>query len=192
MFSIRINNNNKKHDDICDEWNRESEKQKDSHTYTRAHTHRQQQKQVKPHNHIHIHISLSLSVLVSDCVDTAVCAVFHCKRTMDDKLSIKSSDSVTTSGEYEIVPEELDTMQSTQVGTTSPTLKIANNGDFNDLEKDLTEVIHELDEDPMPVDNADDIKTLAESVNEIEMGKCHVVYFLNDFLSFFHSANPID
>lgn len=63
---------------------------------------------------------------------------------MDDKLSIKSSDSVTTSGEYEIVPEELET-QSTQLLGTSPTLNIANNGNFNDLEKNLTEVIHELD-----------------------------------------------
>lgn len=105
---------------------------------------------------------------------------------MDDKLSIKSSDSVTTSGEYEIVPEELDAMESTQVGTTSPTLKIANNGDFNDLEKDLTEVIHELDEDPMPVDNVDDIKTHTELVNEIETGKCHVVHIF-EWFSFFIS-----
>ena len=35
---------------------------------------------------------------------------------MDDKLSIKSSDSVTTSGEYEMVPEELES-QTTQLGT---------------------------------------------------------------------------
>lgn len=102
---------------------------------------------------------------------------------MDDKLSIKSSDSVTTSGEYEIVPEELDAMQpATQIGTTSPTLKIANNGNFNDLEKDLTEVIHELDdEDPIAVlDDVDDddIKNAhTESANEIETGKCHVISF---------------
>lgn len=63
---------------------------------------------------------------------------------MDDNLSIKSSDSVTTSGEYEIVPEELES-QATAFGT-SPTLNIANNGNFNDLEKNLTEVIHELDD----------------------------------------------
>lgn len=92
---------------------------------------------------------------------------------MDDKLSIKSSDSVTTSGEYEIVPEELDGVQSTQIGTTSPTLKIANNGNFNDLEKDLTEVIHELDEDPIAV-NVDDMNAHTELANEIETGKCHV------------------
>lgn len=111
---------------------------------------------------------------------------------MDDKLSIKSSDSVTTSGEYEIVPEELDAMQSTQVGTTSPTLKIANNGDFNDLEKDLTEVIHELDEDPIPVDNVDGIKTHIEAVNEIETGKCHVIYIWMIFLSFFPRTETIN
>lgn len=61
---------------------------------------------------------------------------------MDDNLSIKSSDSVTTSGEYEIVPEELE---SPIALGTSPTLNIANNGDLKDLEKNLNEVIHELD-----------------------------------------------
>lgn len=61
---------------------------------------------------------------------------------MDDKLSIKSSDSVTTSGEYEIVAEDLE---GTPLGT-SPTLNIANNGNINDLEKNLNEVIHELDQ----------------------------------------------
>lgn len=112
-----------------------------------------------------------------DCIDSAVhnhkCVFFYCKCTMDDKLSIKSSDSVTTSGEYEIVPEELDAVQSTEIGTTSPTLKIANNGNFNDLEKDLTEVIHELDDDPIAV-SVDDMNTHTEPVIEIETGKCHV------------------
>lgn len=65
---------------------------------------------------------------------------------MDDNLSIKSSDSVTTSGEYEIVPEELESQatDATPLGT-SPTLNIANNGNITDLEKNLTEVIYELD-----------------------------------------------
>lgn len=63
---------------------------------------------------------------------------------MDDKLSIKSSDSVTTSGEYEIVTDDLDA-DTTPLGT-SPTLNIANNGNITDLEKNLTEVIHELDQ----------------------------------------------
>lgn len=118
--------------------------------------------------------------MLLDCIDSAVhnhkCVFFYCKCTMDDKLSIKSSDSVTTSGEYEIVPEELDAVQSTEIGTTSPTLKIANNGNFNDLEKDLTEVIHELDDDPdRPIAvNVDDMNTLTEPVIEIETGKCYV------------------
>lgn len=64
---------------------------------------------------------------------------------MDDKVSIKSSDSVTTSGEYEIVLDELEKEITSPLGT-SPTLNIANNGNLNDLEKDLTEVIHELDQ----------------------------------------------
>lgn len=65
---------------------------------------------------------------------------------MDDKLniSIKSSDSPTTSGEYEIVAEDLE--EKTTPLAASPTLNIANNGNISDLEKDLTEVIHELDE----------------------------------------------
>lgn len=64
---------------------------------------------------------------------------------MDDNLSIKSSDSVTTSGEYEIVPEELDTLSLCKQSSQSPTLNIGNNGDIKDLEKNLNEVIHELD-----------------------------------------------
>lgn len=91
---------------------------------------------------------------------------------MDDKLSIKSSDSVTTSGEYEIVPEELD-VQTTEVGKTSPTLKIANNGNFNDLEKDLHEVIHELDDTTSVNMNT----THTEPAQQIETGKCHVIIY---------------
>lgn len=103
---------------------------------------------------------------------------------MDDKLSIKSSDSVTTSGEYEMVPEELDAVQQsaiTQIGTQSPTLNIANNGDFNDLEKDLTEVIHELDQDPLTV-NMDDTKTHTAPLNDTELGKYHFAAFRFEIL----------
>lgn len=65
---------------------------------------------------------------------------------MDDNLSIKSNDSVTISGEYEIVADELDAQASASGGASpSPTLKIANNGNHNDLEKNLTEMICELD-----------------------------------------------
>lgn len=90
---------------------------------------------------------------------------------MDDKLSIKSSDSVTTSGEYEIVPEELES-QSTHLGT-SPTLNIANNGNFNDLEKNLHEVIHELENTV-----ATDIETAYTGQSTIEMGKCAAQFIL--------------
>lgn len=79
---------------------------------------------------------------------------------MDDNVSLKSSDSLTTSGEYEIVSETppMDTepqqQQQSQLQhkltknndcSKSPTLDIANNGDFLDLKKDMTEVIKELD-----------------------------------------------
>ncbi|XP_035792291.1 rab GTPase-activating protein 1-like [Anopheles albimanus] len=108
----------------------------------------------------------------------------------DDNLSIKSSDSVTTSGEYEIVPEApLETLldaatasgepeqevasniadlaeciaeggkvgggnsggasSSTKVLKTaiSPILNIEGDGNMMDLEKNMNEVIHELDEE---------------------------------------------
>ncbi|XP_059620211.1 rab GTPase-activating protein 1-like isoform X2 [Phlebotomus argentipes] len=76
-----------------------------------------------------------------------------------DSVSIKSSDSVTTSGEYEIVPEGmLSALRSPGAAQTpgqvasSPTLNIANNGDLQDLEKNLTEVIHELEDKQQKTD----------------------------------------
>lgn len=123
----------------------------------------------------------------------------------DDNLSIKSSDSVTTSGEYEIVPEvpalgdalsspvmnvapaaaaagisnlniQLDPVRETRqfvdlnptdcfeedevvvnllaavlstakLDAISPILNIEGNGNVLDLEKNMDEVIHELDEE---------------------------------------------
>lgn len=75
-----------------------------------------------------------------------------------DNVSIKSSDSVTTSGEYEIVPEtpQLNLPKDTNTTPTnvvkktiplSPILNIA--GDMKEMEKNLTEVIKELDVDGM-------------------------------------------
>lgn len=76
---------------------------------------------------------------------------------MEDNVSIKSTDSVTTSGEYEIVPELVDCSPTSICPDTgkkpparSPTLNIANNGDFHDLEKNLNEVIHEMDSASIP------------------------------------------
>jgi hypothetical protein len=89
-----------------------------------------------------------------------------------DNVSIKSSDSVTTSGEYEIVPDDIaDVSEKTlnpptpadktvktlsidkdklasgdkKMTPVSPILNIDGNGDLKDLEKKLDEVIHELD-----------------------------------------------
>lgn len=73
---------------------------------------------------------------------------------MDDNVSIKSSDSVTTSGEYEIVPEaplnsdillEIPSRDTVDSCVSSPKLNIANNGNMSDLEKNLHEIIHECD-----------------------------------------------
>lgn len=101
-----------------------------------------------------------------------------CGATGDDKdkdnVSIKSSDSVTTSGEYEIVPEtpqlnlskdttdgcavnaltlrdrpgqflQSETLQRKTTMPLSPILNMA--GDMQEMEKNLTEVIKELDVD---------------------------------------------
>lgn len=81
---------------------------------------------------------------------------------MMDSLSIKSTDSMSTSGEFEIVPTEggnnsgggaattippisSSSFVITPIAATSPTLNIANNGDLRDLEKNLGEMIHEID-----------------------------------------------
>lgn len=84
-----------------------------------------------------------------------------------DNISIKSSDSVTTSGEYEIVPETPQLNLPKDISTTavdsstptnnssgiikkktvplSPILNIA--GDMTEMERNLTDVIKELDAD---------------------------------------------
>jgi Rab GTPase-activating protein 1 len=66
-------------------------------------------------------------------------------RHSEDNLSIKSSDSQTTSGEYEIVPV-LQRPPTKKVATnevTSPVLDIPNRENMDELEKNLTEVIFE-------------------------------------------------
>lgn len=93
------------------------------------------------------------------------CAVLLVLKMMEpDTVSIKSSDSVTTSGEYEIVPEGMlsplgarspEAASSAGQIASSPTLNIANNGDMQDLEKNLTEVIHELEDSKKPDDRAE-------------------------------------
>lgn len=74
--------------------------------------------------------------------------------TMDDNVSINSSDSVTTSGEYEIVPELIDCgadpsgmlETGSKPPTQSPKLAIFNNGDMAELAKNMHEVIHDMDD----------------------------------------------
>lgn len=93
---------------------------------------------------------------------------------MDDKLniSIKSSDSPTTSGEYEIVTADLE-LQTTPLGA-SPTLNIANNGNISDLEKDLTEVIYELDESGSNVGEANEVSNITgPSITEMGEFRCY-------------------
>lgn len=76
--------------------------------------------------------------------------------SMEDNVSINSSDSVTTSGEYEIVPELIDCGVEPSGGssldagakppTQSPKLAIFNNGDMAELAKNMHEVIHDMDD----------------------------------------------
>ena len=77
----------------------------------------------------------------------------------DDNISIKSSESVTTSGEYEIVPSiESDIkvdlkLIDTQKGQLKIPPKIiplspvlVSSDDIADMEKNLDDVIHEMDD----------------------------------------------
>lgn len=74
--------------------------------------------------------------------------------SMEDNVSINSSDSVTTSGEYEIVPELIDCgaepngslATGSKPPTQSPKLAIYNNGDMAELAKNMHEVIHDMDD----------------------------------------------
>lgn len=118
---------------------------------------------------------------------------------MEDNVSIKSSDSVTTSGEYEIVPELIDCTGAGGAGisnsdgnsinipgssihktpTKSPTLNIANNGDFNDLEKNLHEVIHELD--MLPSAGTQNTISTMPPITTTGQGKHNIDWLINFF-----------
>lgn len=66
---------------------------------------------------------------------------------MDDNISTNSSsDSISTSGEYEIVIDKPMNTKSIKIKNKSPTLDIPNNGDFHDLKNDMTEAIRELEQ----------------------------------------------
>lgn len=53
---------------------------------------------------------------------------------MEDSISIKSMESVATSDEYEFVNKQQQAL------TEPPTLKIANNGNLEDLQNNLRDV----------------------------------------------------
>lgn len=58
---------------------------------------------------------------------------------MEDSMSVKSTESVATSDEYEFVSEKGNVKQSQSL-LESPMLKIANNGNLEDLQNNLHEV----------------------------------------------------
>jgi len=58
---------------------------------------------------------------------------------MEDSMSVKSMESVATSDEYEFVNEKGNSKQQ-QAILEPPMLKIANNGNLEDLQNNLREV----------------------------------------------------
>ena len=58
---------------------------------------------------------------------------------MEDSMSVKSTESVATSDEYEFVSEK-GTIKQSQSLLESPMLNIANNGNLEDLQNNLHEV----------------------------------------------------
>lgn len=62
---------------------------------------------------------------------------------MEDSVSVKSMESVATSDEYEFVSEKGTTAKQQQTLLEPPMLKIANNGNLEDLQNNLREVIIE-------------------------------------------------
>lgn len=58
---------------------------------------------------------------------------------MEDSMSVKSMESVATSDEYEFVNEK-GTSKQQQAVLEPPMLKIANNGNLEDLQNNLREV----------------------------------------------------
>lgn len=64
---------------------------------------------------------------------------------MEDSMSVKSMESVATSDEYEFVNEK-GTSKQQQALLEPPMLKIANNGNLEDLQNNLREVCVNLSE----------------------------------------------
>lgn len=59
---------------------------------------------------------------------------------MEDSVSVKSMESVATSDEYEFVSDK-GSSKNQQPVLEAPMLKIANNGNLEDLQNNLREVI---------------------------------------------------
>ncbi|CAG2063761.1 unnamed protein product [Timema podura] len=62
---------------------------------------------------------------------------------MEDSVSVKSSDSVATSDEYEFVSGTTVNKGLLSGSEQPPLLNIANNGNLDDLQKSLKEVLNE-------------------------------------------------
>ena len=69
---------------------------------------------------------------------------------MEDSSSVRSSDSAGTSEEYEIIegntntPSIIPTTAPQKSNNTEPTLNIANNGNMDDLQSQMSEVSAEM------------------------------------------------
>ncbi|XP_014214371.1 rab GTPase-activating protein 1-like isoform X2 [Copidosoma floridanum] len=81
---------------------------------------------------------------------------------MEDSVSVKSTESVATSDEYEFVSEKISVKQS-----QPPLLNIANNGNLEDLQNDLQEILTEESK----MDEIGDTKIISSNISSIQKTK---------------------
>uniref|UniRef100_A0ABD2VXZ4 Rab-GAP TBC domain-containing protein n=1 Tax=Trichogramma kaykai TaxID=54128 RepID=A0ABD2VXZ4_9HYME len=81
---------------------------------------------------------------------------------MEDSLSVKSTESVATSDEYEFVSDKGTIRQSRSL-LESPMLKIPNNGNLEDLQNNLHEVLNEESKMNEKADNKIEMTTVQQT-----------------------------
>lgn len=86
---------------------------------------------------------------------------------MEDSVSVKSMESVATSDEYEFVNDK-GTSKNQQSVLEAPMLKIANNGNLEDLQNNLREV---LTEDTTKMENVGNVKIIVADQKTKTVGK---------------------
>ncbi|XP_011506211.1 PREDICTED: rab GTPase-activating protein 1-like isoform X2 [Ceratosolen solmsi marchali] len=85
---------------------------------------------------------------------------------MEDSMSVKSTESVATSDEYEFVSDK-GTIKQSQSLLESPMLKIANNGNLEDLQNNLQEVLTEESK----MDEGDNTEIISRDISNTQETK---------------------